>query len=205
MNRDLQHEQDRPIEVIIKRKPKEETPKHKNKNVWFTPYHINRIIMMAVLIAVLFKFCFIGLYYLNYVPSGSMESTIKTGDAVLSINSQMTIIQRGDIVVMDVRDHGKTTPMIKRVIGLPGETVNVTEGKVYINGKALDEPYIKEPMNTSGDGKFQVPKDSYFVMGDNRNNSYDSRFWDNPYIHRDQIKQKALLIFAPFWRINYIA
>lgn len=87
---------------------------------------------------------------------------------------------------------------IKRVIALPGETVQVKDGKVYINGssKPLSEPYIKEePVEDFG--PYTVPKNGYFVMGDNRNNSNDAREWDIHYVSRDEILGKAWFRYYP--------
>jgi len=83
---------------------------------------------------------------------------------------------------------------IKRVIGLPGETVEVAGGKVLINGTALDEPYIAQPPNYTG--KWVVPPDYLFVMGDNRNNSSDSHSWG--YLPIKNVLGKAVLVYWPF-------
>ena len=96
---------------------------------------------------------------------------------------------------------------IKRVIGLPGETLELREKKVYINGKPLDEPYVhfllpprsrrarRSPRSTSASStaRSRSPTDQYFVMGDNRDNSQDSRYWG--YLPRDYIKGKALMVY----------
>ena len=119
------------------------------------------------------------------VPSGSMEDTIEPGDRLLGsrLNYKFSDPERGDIVVFryPVDDAlGKKTNYIKRVIGLPGETVEIRDAKIYINGSEdpLDEPYLKEEWTVRNDGMtFQVPEDSYLMLGDNRNNSSDSRYW----------------------------
>lgn len=203
MNTNMNNEQDRPIEVIVKKEPKEERPKIKKERKWLSSYHRGRIVVIAILLLAILRFASQGVIYVGYVPSASMENTLKVYDSMLGINSDLTEIRRGDIVVIDVTN-GKTPKYVKRVIGLPGETVKVSNGKVYIDGKAINEPYLKEPMDSQGDGTFQVPDNSYFLMGDNRNNSYDSRYWVNPYVQRSQIKQKILAVFAPFWRIHSV-
>ena len=78
---------------------------------------------------------------------------------------------------------------------MPGETVTIKDGKIYINGSdtPLDDSFIREPMETESKSTYKVPEDSYFMMGDNRNESYDSRFWDNPYVSKDKIVAKASL------------
>jgi signal peptidase I len=105
--------------------------------------------------------------------------------------------QRFDIIIFRYPDNEKEL-YIKRLIGLPGETVEIFEGKVYINGAEVPLPddFIEEPMYGSF-GPYQVPENCYFMLGDNRNNSKDSRFWDNPYVTFDQIVGKAL--FRYFW------
>ena len=87
---------------------------------------------------------------------------------------------------------------MKRVIGLPGETVNIVDGKVYIDGSdtPLDEPYLAEPMEGSY-GPYTVPEGCYFMLGDNRNNSQDARFWQNKYVAKDKIIAKVLFSYYP--------
>jgi signal peptidase I len=123
------------------------------------------------------------------------------GRALLPVRS----IRRGDIVVFKYPDE-PDRDFIKRVIGLPGETIELRNKKVYVNGKPLDEPYVHflTPPSTeyqevtSSDVREQfapvtVPPDHYFVMGDNRDNSQDSRYWG--FLPRGYVKGKALLIY----------
>ena len=90
-------------------------------------------------------------------------------------------------------------------MGLPGETVTITDGKVYIDGsqEPLDDSFIREPMEGSF-GSFQVPEDCYFMLGDNRNNSNDSRYWLNPYVERADILGKAFFRYLPLNRIGIV-
>ena len=118
------------------------------------------------------------------VPSGSMENTIMTGDRLFGfrLSYLMEDPKRGDIVIFKYPDN-ESINYIKRIIGLPGETVTIKDSKVYINNSAT-------PLN---DGmQFQVPEGCYFMMGDNRNNSKDSRYWNNTYVARDKILAKAI-------------
>ena len=131
-----------------------------------------------------------------YIPSESMETTLMTGDR--GIGNRLAYKfghdpERFDVVIFYAPDSGEL--YIKRVIGMPGETVTIKDGKVYINGSdtPLDDSFIREPMETEGKSTYKVPEDSYFMMGDNRNESYDSRFWDNPYVSKDKIVAKASL------------
>ena len=135
------------------------------------------------------------------VPTGSMEKTIMAKSRV--IGSRLSYIRsdpkRGDVVIFHFPDDptGKMY-YVKRVIGLPGETVNIVDGKVYINGSdtPLDEPYLAEPMEGSY-GPYTVPEGCYFMLGDNRNNSQDARFWQNKYVAKDKIIAKVLFSYYP--------
>ena len=136
------------------------------------------------------------------VPTGSMENTIVTGADMFGyrlayLNSDP---ERGDIIIFRFPDNEKEK-YVKRIIGLPGETVTINEGKIYINDatEPLEEEYLKEDwVEAAGPYVFQVPENSYFVMGDNRNNSYDSRYWDNTFVTREEIIGKALFVYYPF-------
>jgi len=155
------------------------------------------------------------------IPTGSMENNLLIGDHLL-VNKFIVgpatsrigrallpygTIRRGDVLVFKYPVQ-PDRDFIKRVIGLPGETLEVREKKVYINGKPIDEPYVhylEAPGGpselhevTSTDvrdhyGPVTVPGDQYFMMGDNRDNSADSRYWG--FLRRDYIKGKALVIY----------
>ncbi|MFR7506665.1 MAG: signal peptidase I [Blautia wexlerae] len=150
------------------------------------------------------------------IPSESMEKTIMTGDRLIGnrlaygINLQIGDKQickklrdpkRFDIVIFRYPDD-ESELYIKRIIGLPGETVEIKDGDVYIDGskKPLDDSFTAEKTEDSF-GPYTVPKDSYFVMGDNRNCSYDSRFWDNTYVRFDEILGKAVFRYYPGFKL----
>ncbi len=155
-----------------------------------------------VFIAVFFLSQFV---YINAtIPSGSMENTIMQGDRIFGnrLAYVMTDPKRYDIIIFKYPDDTSKT-FIKRIIGLPGETVEIKDGNVYINGSEtpLDDSFCAE--ETEGDfGPYVVPEDSYFVMGDNRNNSLDSRYWDETYVSRKQIVAKA---FFRYWPLSSIS
>ena len=135
----------------------------------------------------------------RWIPSESMLPTLKVGDHLMTdkISYQFKSIQRGDIVVFTppAEAHIDEDALIKRVIGLPGDSVSIQERTVYINGKPLKEPYLLEKPRE--DLKpFTVPEDHVFVMGDNRNNSYDSRFWGP--LPTDNIIGRAMFLYYPF-------
>jgi len=156
------------------------------------------IIIAFVLAMILRAFVIEG----RIIPSGSMLPTIQLQDRVMVIKFAYWFKepQRGDIIVFKPPEGiGQKDDLIKRLIGLPGDTVEVKEGKVFINGRALKEPYIAEPSNYEF-GPVKVPKGCYFMMGDNRNRSFDSHMW-NSWLTRDHIKGKAFVIY---WPLNHI-
>ena len=136
------------------------------------------------------------------VISGSMEDTMQIDDVYLG--SRLSYVfgdpERGEIVFFKFPDNEEET-FVKRVIGLPGEKIEIKDGKVYINDSTepLYEPYLKETPRKEDFGPVVVPEDSYFMMGDNRNHSSDSRAWNTFYVTRDELLAKAWLrIWPPF-------
>lgn len=133
---------------------------------------------------------FLFVFKLAYVSGNSMNDTYQNADVLLCL--RFGEIERGDIVICNIKNE---KDLIKRVIGIEGDVIEIAEdGIVYLNGENLNEPYIKEPMN-SIDEKivFTVPEGSYFVMGDNRNYSHDSRADDISYIPKSEIIGKVLI------------
>ena len=197
------------------------------------------------------------------IPTGSMKDTIMEGDRVMGLRLTYTFGEpkRGDIAIFDfgwicpdcgkAMGEGKEAPetcplcgesigradtlyYVKRVIGLPGDKIEIrAEGSVrvgditeappgslvkrnpdgtvvpldsneelvtaavYVNGEKLSEPYLKEPMLYTGDQEFEVPEDCYFMLGDNRNNSEDARYWNDPYIPEDRMLAKVYFRYWP--------
>lgn len=133
------------------------------------------------------------------IPSESMEETIMTNDRIFGFRLAYKFDEpkRFDVIIFKYPDNTKEL-FIKRIIGLPGETVNIKKGKVYINDAPdpLDDSFCpEEPL---GDfGPYTVPEDSYFMLGDNRNYSKDSRFWNVKYVSNDLIVGKALIRYFP--------
>ena len=151
--------------------------------------------VFAIIVLILFHTTFM----LSYIPSSSMESTIMTGNVVFSTRYDIEEedLERYDILTFIAPDDPDIT-YIKRLIGLPGEKIEVKDGKVYADGVELEDSFIKDSQNHVGDGVYEVPEGCYFFMGDNRNNSKDSRFWNNPYVSVDDIQAKAKCIIFPF-------
>ena len=136
------------------------------------------------------------------IISGSMLDTLQIDDVYLG--NRLAYVfgepERGEIVFFKFPDNEEET-FVKRVIGLPGEKLEIIDGKVYINDSTepLDEPYLREKPRKEDFGPVVIPEDCYFMMGDNRNQSHDSRAWDTPYVTKDQLLAKAWLrIWPPF-------
>lgn len=149
-----------------------------------------------------------------YVDGRSMQPNFYDGQRLIvsRINYLFSEPQRGDIVVLNKPHLSRALdepPLIKRIIGLPGETIEIRNQQVYINGVELNEPYIKEPCNQShcADAVYELKPNEYFVMGDNRNNSSDSRGFGP--ITRDAIIGEALIRYWPpsdwglVWKIGF--
>ena len=159
-------------------------------------------ILIAVAVALVLKYCVIAN---AVVPTGSMLNTIQEGDRVIA--SRLAYVkddpQRYDIVIFKYPDDEKQY-YVKRIVGLPGETVDIVDSQVYINGEPLDEPYIREPMDPEEPMHFEVPEGCYFMMGDNRNYSSDARYWQNHYVSKDKIIAKVLFRYYPFTKIAWL-
>ncbi len=151
---------------------------------------IKTLVMAAVLAGAINSFLIVN----AQVPTSSMENTIMAGDRVVALRTAYWFGEpaQGDVVIFKYPDDptGKTL-YVKRVIGEPGDTVVVKDGEVYVNETLLEEPYIRE--KTIGNyGPFLVPEGCYFMMGDNRNHSLDSRFWDNTFVEKEEMLGKVV-------------
>ena len=159
------------------------------------------VLVGAVLVALVLR---ASLFQAFWIPSESMETTLLTNDRVLvnKISYRLHEIHRGDIVVFERpdQDPGEIRDLIKRVIALPGETVEATGGSVYINGQRLDEPYLDPGVSTDDFPPTVVPADEVFVMGDNRANSQDSRYFGT--VSEERVVGRAFVLFWPVGRIG---
>lgn len=182
---------------------------------------IEDIKMLLTVIVVVFLLD--GVIFINAkIPSGSMENTVMTGDRIFGLrlayginldfleHDLLTIPmkdpERFDIIIFRYPENEKEL-YIKRIVGLPGETVEVRKGEIYINGEFVEQPFMERedqvekktsPRTEMGDGFYEVPEGCYFVMGDNRVNSSDSRFWTTThYVTYNQIVGKALFRYWP--------
>jgi signal peptidase I len=180
-------------------------PTSRSKPSWTVVLEWALLIASALIIALLIK---TFLFQAFYIPSDSMVPTLKTNDRVIvnRLSYHLHPVHRGDIVVFKSPPNvdPSVKDLVKRVIALPGETVEGrSDGHVYINGKILSEPYLPK-----GDGPgpgfaaIKVPTDSYWVMGDNRPNSRDSRFFPSHFIRKKDIIGR---VFLRIWPLNRLA
>lgn len=178
----------------------------------------------ALLIAVIFvNFARIFVFQAFKIPTGSMEDNLKIGDHIIvnkaiygpmsgPLSAIMPIreVRRGDIIVFRYPLQPETD-FVKRVIGLPGETIEIRDKKVFVNGRQLNEPYtlfddpqvyplqpaLPEPYRSRDQmAPFKVPEGQYFAMGDNRDRSSDSRYWGT--VPRSMIKGRAFMVYWSF-------
>lgn len=160
---------------------------------WVLPFAIALVVTLA-----LKKYILIN----ADVPTGSMENTIMTGDRLIGnrLAYRNKGPERGDIIIFEYPDN-ESELYVKRVIGLPGETVDIRDGEIYIDNAdvPMDEEYLKEEwVVATGDFHFEIPEDAYLVLGDNRNDSWDARYWRNTYVYRDKILGEAAVVYWPF-------
>lgn len=144
----------------------------------------------------------------SQVPTGSMENTIMPGDRVIGsrLSYRFGEPERGDIAIFifpDDEEKGIKTYYVKRIIGMPGDTVDIVDGRIYLNGAdtPIEEPYLHESMDPEPPQHYEVPEDSYFMLGDNRNYSNDARRWKNHYVKRNKLVAKVLFQYFPRLRV----
>lgn len=133
----------------------------------------------------------------RYIPSGSMLPTLEINDRLIieKLSYDFGTPRRGDIVVFNPPESlNQTDAFIKRVIGLPGDQIEVKNGLVYANGEPLQEPYIETKPNYQY-GPVTVPENEYLVLGDNRNESFDSHYWG--FVPQDHLIGRAMFRFWP--------
>lgn len=156
----------------------------------------------AMVSTAVFKYVFC----LAYIPSGSMMDTIPERSMVIALRTHSSKpLKRGDIVIFHAENHPvegawhKADYYAKHVAGLPGETLEIIDGVTCIDGEPYDEDsFLREPPDPLDFGPYTVPENCYFMMGDNRNNSLDSRYWNNPFVSQDEIVGRILWIFKKY-------
>lgn len=156
--------------------------------------------MMPILFAVMVAFLIHQyVFFIAVVPSASMNPTIIPGEKVFVTRvHNPESLKRGDIVVFQSDELNKV--LIKRLIALPGDKIQIKNGQVFLNEKLLNEPYVssKDVKSAFGGEEVQIPEGKYLFLGDNRAVSYDSRYWTNPYIPGDKIMGEAHFVIYPF-------
>lgn len=159
---------------------------------------IEYIILLAFFVSAFFFFSVKkGGFF--YTDTRSMEPTIRPGDRMVLIKTG--ILKRSDIIIFKDPENTEAY-LVKRVIGLPGDTVEVAGGQLYLNGKPMDEPYLKESFIIYKYGLAQVPPGNLFVLGDNRNNSDDSTVWG--FLPTNNLRGKVIFRYWPSNRLGRI-
>jgi signal peptidase I len=161
-----------------------------------------KTIIFALLLAVIFR---TYIFRTAYAMSISMEPTLHEGQILIisRVNYLVGEPERGDIVVIDSKqDKLEHLNLIKRVVGMPGETVEIKDNRVYIDGKLLDPDFTKAATPDFGFEKTTIPEGKYMVMGDNREHSRDSRFESVGFIEEDYLQGKAVFRLWPLSEIG---
>ncbi|MBR6652561.1 MAG: signal peptidase I, partial [Anaerotignum sp.] len=191
------------LEMIEKTVETEEESGRKKKEKRSMPF-VLQLVLLVVMVVILRNVMGTVL-----VKGSSMEPNFNHGDLVF-INKLSTSIgspDYGDVVICKLDEGSGYENIIKRVIGLPGDEIDIVENEededvydLYVNGEYIEEDFLGEPMMTDGNIEypFEVPENSYFVMGDNRNESLDSRRESVGAIHKDDLMGKVVLRLYPF-------
>lgn len=197
-----------PVSPAESRSKKQRKSKKKRQEEDEKPFSLKDEIIswiQVLLTAAVIAFCINTFIIANsQVPTGSMETTIMPGDRVIGsrLSYRFGEPERGDIAIFLYPDddaRGIKTYYVKRIIGMPGDTIDIIDGELYLNGSEtpLDEHYIREDMMLEEPMHYEVPEDCYFMMGDNRNYSNDSRRWMNTFVRRDKLIAKVLFQYFP--------
>jgi len=159
---------------------------------------VGQYVVVAFLIAVAFLFGVRGMRFF-LVPSQSMEPTLAIGDQVMTLRH--SIYERGDIIV--VWDAIESEHIVKRLVGLPGDRIEIHDGALFLNGQYASEPYIAEPMHYALFEAFLVPEGEVYLLGDNRNNSEDSHN-DGRTFPMSDIVGRVHYIYFPYARVGSV-
>ena len=161
-------------------------------------------LIVFIIVFLIFKF----VIFHGYVPSSSMEDTIKTkswilGDRIsVALDKERENIKRYDIIIFESNQGSKNKEyMVKRVIGLPGEHMKITESDIYVNGQKLRKDFVYSEDVAQLPDEFDIPEGCFIVAGDNRNNSNDSRKWPDRFVKAEEIKAKVWYNYW-FWHIG---
>ncbi|HIE11993.1 MAG TPA: signal peptidase I [Desulfotomaculum sp.] len=157
-------------------------------------------LIIAVVLAILIR---AFLFQPFYIPSSSMMPTLLQGDRIIvsKLSYYFHPPERGDIIVFHFPLNKKKN-YVKRLVGLSGETVQLSGGSLFIDGRRVPEPYLPPGTCFADYGPVKVPEDAYFMLGDNRMNSEDSRVWG--FLDRELIVGKAVVLYWPPNRIRIV-
>lgn len=180
-------------EVVIQKR----SQKHKKK-----PFirEITEVVVLAVIAAIFFKTFIVEMYW---VPSESMVPTIVVKDRVVvtKFNYWFREPEHGEVVVFKSPTE-ENKNLIKRLIGVPGDTVEFKDNALYINGEKVDEPYLSEEAFSVDYGPIILPEKMYFMCGDNRQHSLDSRSWG--FVSEDLLIGKGVAVYWPVQHANWL-
>jgi signal peptidase I len=157
-------------------------------------------VVIAIILALIIR---TFLFQFFWIPSRSMEPTLLINDRIVvtRFSYWFSEPQRGDVVVFKYPLE-PNKDYVKRLIGLPGDKVQIKDSKLYVNDDLIKEPYLPEDLEFEDFGPIEVPDDGYFMMGDNRNNSSDSRVWG--FVEEDLVIGKAQAIYWPLSRMGRV-
>ena len=200
----MKHEQDNQMNVNLDKKTDSKSEFKENFIKELFEY-LKMIAFVVITVFVVNQFILIN----ARIPSESMANTILAGDQIFG--NRLAYLfdepERYDIVIFKYPDD-KEQYFIKRVIGLPGDTVNIIDGDVYVTTADGEELFVEDhflPEEPYGSyGPYTVPDGSYFMLGDNRNCSKDSRFWNNTYVPEGDILGKAVLRYWPLNKFGIV-
>ncbi len=160
--------------------------------------------LFTIALALFIAFLITHILIINaVVPSESMENTIMIGDRLITNRLAYVFndIERGDIIVFPAPD-GQDVLYVKRVIGLPGETIDIIDGLVYIDGVLLVEDYVSsEIIDGTKNSSYEVPEGTVFCLGDNRQHSNDARYWENTFLDIDDVLGKVVFRYYPRFKM----
>jgi signal peptidase I len=165
------------------------------------------VVVVAVLVSLLIR---TFVFQTFFIPSGSMEPTLQVGDRIIvsKLSVEFGTIHTGDILVFKAPKAvaavcgDNVADLVKRVIGLPGQTLTSKGNTIYVNGKPLAQPWAHVPTLGKAIGTVHVTKNHYFMMGDNESDSCDSRYWGT--ISRSSIIGKAFVRIWPLSRFSFL-